>query len=62
MSEDKKPEMEVRVCVCGCKRTFKCMPTSPSKFYSRSCEYGEVHKKQLRRLLKKASLTGIFEG
>ena len=29
-----KLELEERICVCGCERRWKCMPSSPSKYFS----------------------------
>lgn len=32
--------LETRTCACGCARTFRCLPSSPAKYASKSCEFG----------------------
>lgn len=31
-----KHPLETRECVCGCERTFRCLPDSPNWFFSES--------------------------
>ncbi len=30
-------QLVTRSCACGCSRTFRCMPTSPSRYASLYC-------------------------
>lgn len=47
-------ELETRTCLCGCGRTWKCMPESKRYYGSSECEWGTMSFRQKREALKKS--------